>query len=82
MTIDELAERMERGFDTIGNKMDAVTQTVAKHGVSLTGHDREIREVKDYSRELDERVAKVERFMWLTLGAGAAAGVGISKLFM
>lgn len=86
MTLDDLSAKMDKRFDQLDDKLDMVNMTVAKHTVSISGHDREIKEIKDDSKSIKERfesrIGKIERWMWWTLGAGSAAGIGISKLFM
>ena len=41
MTLDDFAEKMDKRFDQVDDKLDMINMTVAKHTVSLTGHDRE-----------------------------------------
>lgn len=82
MTLDDFAEKMDKRFDQVDDKLDMINMTVAKHTVSLTGHDREIKELKDSDKEKDGRISKLEKWMWFNLGAGGAAGVGIAKMFM
>ena len=75
MTLDDFAEKMDKRFDQVDDKLDMINMTVAKHTVSLTGHDREIKELKDSDKEKDGRISKLEKWMWFNLGAGGAAGV-------
>lgn len=82
MTLDDFAEKMDKRFDQVDDKLDMINMTVAKHTVSLSGHDREIKEIKDDKKSQDNRIAKIERWMWMSLGAGGAAGIGVAKLFM
>ena len=82
MTLDDLSEKIDKRFDQVDDKLDMVNMTVAKHTVSLQGHDREIKEIKDDEKSHDARISKIERWMWFSLGAGGAAGAGIAKLFM
>jgi len=82
MTLDDFAEKMDKRFDQVDDKLDNINMMVAKHTVSLSGHDREIKELKDDCKAKDERINKLERWMWFSLGAGGAAGAGLAKLFM
>lgn len=86
MTIEELGEKIARRFDQSDDKLDNINLIVAKHTVSLRGHDRELCEVKknakDNKEKLEVRISKLERWMWFSLGAGGAAGAGLAKLFM
>jgi len=82
MTLDDLANKMDKGFEAIGGKLDMINMTVAKHTVSLNGHDREIKELKDEDKLQEQRIGKLERWMWFSLGAGGAAGAGLAKLFL
>lgn len=86
MTIDDLDAKICKRFDQLDDKLDNINLIVAKHTVSLQGHDRELGEVKknakDYRDKLDARILKLERWMWFSLGAGGAAGAGLAKLFM
>jgi hypothetical protein len=75
MTIDELANKMDSRFDNLDTKVDSMNTTVALHSQSIASNDVEHKDFKT-------RLGKVERWMWLTLGAGGAAGVGVAKLFM
>jgi len=75
MTIDDLDSKICGKLDAMNDKLDGISITVARHDENLSSNNRESREVK-------ERVAKLEKWMWWTLGAGSAAGIGISKLFM
>lgn len=86
MTIDDLDAKIGRRFDQLDDKLDNINLIVAKHTVSLQGHDRELVEVKNDAKQakekLENRISKLERWMWFSLGAGGAAGAGIAKLFM
>jgi len=82
MTLDDLANKMDEGFKVLGDKLEFVNLTIGKHTVSLSGHDREIREIKDNAKELEHRIARVEIYVWLSLGAGLASGVGIAKFLI
>lgn len=73
MTIDELAEKMDSRFDKLDGKVDSITTTVALHSQSIASNEAEHKDFKI-------RLAKVERWLWLTLGAGGAAGAGVAKL--
>lgn len=75
MTLEELANKIDQRFDNLDNKVDAINMTVALHGQSLTSNTEE-------HHEFDARLSKLEKWMWMTLGAGGAAGIGIAKLFM
>lgn len=86
MTIDDLDAKIGKRFDQLDDKLDNINLIVAKHTVSLQGHDRELGEVKTDAKQTKEkleiRIAKLERWMWFSLGAGGAAGAGLAKLFM
>ena len=75
MTLDDLAEKMDQRFDKLDCKVDNISTTVAVHGQAIANHDREAKEFRD-------RIAKLEKMVWASLGAGAAAGAGVAKLFM
>jgi hypothetical protein len=75
MTIDELADKMDSRFDKLDNKVDSMNTTVALHSQSIASNDLEHKDFKT-------RIGKIEKWMWLTLGAGGAAGAGVAKLFM
>lgn len=75
MTIEELANKIDLRFDNLDNKVDTINTTVALHGQSLSANNAE-------HREFEERLSKLEKWMWMSLGAGGAAGIGIAKLFM
>ena len=81
MTIDDLASKMDKRFDTLDGKFDQLSTTVAVHTNTLSTHDRENKTIKDALQRLVERVSKLEAWKWFTLGAGGAAGAGIAKLF-
>ena len=63
-------------------KLDDLSEKVVKHEVNIESVNRENRDIKSDQKRIDDRVSKIERWMWWTLGAGSAAGVGISKLFL
>ena len=85
MTIDELDTKICMRFDQLDDKLDNINLIVARHTVSLQGHDRELGEVKknakDDKEKLEMRISRLERWMWFSLGAGGAAGAGLAKLF-
>lgn len=95
MSIDDLADKMGKRFDQLDDKLDNLSLTVTKHTVTLTSHDKAIderkaeekrieaelkAEVKRVEDKHDSRLAKIERWMWATIGAGGAAGAGLAKL--
>ena len=86
MTIDDLDAKIGKRFDQLDDKLDNINLIVARHTVSLQGHDRELGEVKAEAKQtkdkLETRITKLERWMWFSLGAGGAAGAGIAKLCM
>ena len=86
MTIDDLDAKIVKRFDQLDDKLDNINLIVARHTVSLQGHDRELGEVKTEAKQtkekLETRITKLERWMWFSLGAGGAAGAGIAKLCM
>ena len=47
MTIDDLSEKIDKRFDQVDDKLDMVNMTVAKHTVSLQGHDRDVNAAKN-----------------------------------
>ena len=86
MSIDDLADKIGKRFDQLDDKLDNINLIVARHTVSLQGHDRELGEVKTEAKQtkdkLETRITKLERWMWFSLGAGGAAGAGIARLLM
>ena len=95
MSIDDLADKMGKRFDQLDDKLDNLSLTVTKHTVTLTSHDKAIAERKAEEKRIedelkaevkrvedkhDSRLAKIERWMWATIGAGGAAGAGLAKL--
>ena len=86
MTIDDLDAKIVKRFDQLDDKLDNINLIVARHTVSLQGHDRELGEVKIEAKQtkdkLETRIAKLERWMWFSLGAGGAAGAGLARLLM
>lgn len=86
MTIDDLDAKIVKRFDQLDDKLDNINLIVARHTVSLQGHDRELGEVKTEAKQtkdkLETRITKLERWMWFSLGAGGAAGAGLARLLM
>ena len=86
MTIDDLDAKIGKRFDQLADKLDNINLIVARHTVSLQGHDRELGEVKTEAKQtkdkLETRITKLERWMWFSLGAGGAAGAGLARLLM
>ena len=86
MTIDDLDAKIGKRFDQLDDKLDNINLIVARHTVSLQGHDRELGEVKTEAKQtkdkLETRITKLERWMWFSLGAGGAAGSGLARLLM
>ena len=75
MTIDELADKMDSRFDKLDGKVDTMNTTVALHSQSIASNEVEHKDFKT-------RLNKIEKWIWLTLGAGGAAGAGLTKLFV
>ena len=86
MTIDDLDAKIGKRFDQLDDKLDNINLIVARHTVSLQGHDRELGEVKTEAKQtkdkLEMRITRLERWMWFSLGAGGAAGAGLARLLM
>ena len=86
MTIDDHDAKIIKRFDQLDDKLDNINLIVARHTVSLQGHDRELGEVKTEAKQtkdkLETRITKLERWMWFSLGAGGAAGAGLARLLM
>lgn len=82
MSIDDLAEKMDKRFDTLDTKVDGISTVVAIHTTELAAHDKANLQNRDEHLRLDARLDKLEKWMWFTLGAGGAAGAGLAKLFM
>ena len=86
MTIDDLDAKIVKRFDQLDDKLDNINLIVARHTVSLQGHDRELGEVKTEAKQtkdkLETRITKLERWMWFSLGAGGAAGAGLARILM
>ena len=82
MTIEELHREISPVLKDMDRKLDDLSEKVVKHEVNIAAVNRENRDMKSDQKRIDDRVSKIERWMWWTLGAGSAAGVGISKLFL
>ena len=82
MTIEELHREISPVLKDMDRKLDDLSEKVVKHEVNIESVNRENRDMKSDQKRSDDRVSKIERWMWWTLGAGSAAGVGISKLFL
>ena len=82
MTIEELHREISPVLKDMDRKLDDLSEKVVKHDVNIESVNRENRDIKSDQKRIDDRVSKIERWMWWTLGAGSAAGVGISKLFL
>ena len=82
MTIEELHREISPVLMDMDRKLDDLSEKVVKHEVNIEAVNRENRDIKSDQKRIDDRVSKIERWMWWTLGAGSAAGVGISKLFL
>ena len=95
MTTDELWMKIDAKFTNLDDKLDKVATTVQLHEQTLMQiraeaeavekrHDKEIAAIKSDAREehdkMQNRITKLERWMWFSLGAGGAAGAGIVKL--
>lgn len=74
MTIDELADKMDSRFDKLDGKVDTMNTTLALHSQSIATNEAEHKDFKT-------RLTKIEKWIWLTLGAGGTAGAGLVKLF-
>ena len=82
MTIEELHREISPVLKDMDRKLDDLSEKVVKHEVNIEAVNRDNRDMKSDQKRIDDRVSKIERWMWWTLGAGSAAGVGISKLFL
>ena len=82
MTIEELHREISPVLKDMDRKLDDLSEKVVKHEVNIEAVNRENRDIKSDQKRIDDRVSKIEKWMWWTLGAGSAAGVGISKLFL
>lgn len=95
MTTEELWMKIDAKFTNLDDKLDKVATTVQLHEQTLMQiraeaeavekrHDKEIVAMKQDAKEehdkMQNRIAKLERWMWCSLGAGGAAGAGIAKL--
>jgi len=96
MTIEELWVKVEASMTNIDNKLDEVAVTVRLHEQTLAQYKAELSAVeKKYDKIVDNmddkaekehdkmknRIDKLEKFMWLTIGAGGLSGAVITKLF-
>lgn len=82
MTLEELADKMDTRFDKLDGKVDSINTTVAIHTNEIAAHDRENLVNHEEHKVMSARLDKVEKWIWFTLGSGAAAGAGITKLFL
>jgi len=86
MTTEELWMKIDTKMSIMDGKLDEVATTVRLHEQALANDKKSIEAVKQEAKEqygkLEARIAKLERWMWFTLGAGGAAGAGIAKLLM
>ena len=86
MTTEELWMKIDTKMSIMDGKLDEVATTVRLHEQALANDKKSIEtikaEVKAEFDKQDARISKLERWMWLSLGAGGAAGMGIAKLFM
>lgn len=82
MTIEELHREISPVLKDMDRKLDDLSEKVVKHEVNIEAVNRDNRDMKSDQKRIDDRVSKIEKWMWWTLGAGSAAGVGISKLFL
>lgn len=82
MTIEELHDEISPVLKDMDRKLDSLTAQVVKHDVNIETVNREAKEQKAESKRLDDRISKIEKFMWMMLGAGGASGIGIAKLFL
>ena len=82
MTIEELHREISPVLKDMDRKLDDLSEKVVKHEVNIEAVNRDNRDMKSDQKRIDDRVSKIEKWMWWTLGAGSAAGIGISKLFL
>ena len=82
MTIEELHREISPVLKDMDRKLDDLSEKVVKHDVNIEAVNRDNRDMKNDQKRIDDRVRKIEKWMWWTLGAVSAAGVGISKLFL
>ena len=82
MTIEELHREISPVLKDMDRKLDDLSEKVVKHDVNIEAVNRDNRDMKSDQKRIDDRVSKIEKWMWWTLGAGSAAGIGISKLFL
>lgn len=59
----------------LDGKIDALSTASTEQRVMLAHDDKRI-------NDHDGRLSKLERWMWLSLGAGGAAGAGLAKLVL
>lgn len=85
MTTDELWVKIDAKMSSLDAKLDDVATTVRLHEQALGNDRKEIATIKQETKasyeKMDGRVSKLEKWMWLSLGAGGAAGAGLAKLF-
>lgn len=82
MTIEELHREISPVLKDMDRKLDDLSEKVVKHEVTIEAAKAENLDMKNEHKRMDDRVSKIEKWMWWTLGAGSAAGIGISKLFL
>lgn len=82
MTIEELHREISPVLKDMDRKLDDLSEKVVKHEVNIEAAKAENLDMKNEHKRMDDRVSKIEKWMWWTLGAGSAAGIGISKLFL
>lgn len=82
MTIEELHREISPVLKDMDRKLDDLSEKVVKHEVTIEATKAENLDMKNEHKRMDDRVSKIEKWMWWTLGAGSAAGIGISKLFL
>lgn len=75
MTTEELYEKVDGKLSKIDQKLDKVSESVVRHDENIAACSRDTRDLKD-------RVSKLERWMWFSFGAGGATGAGLAKVFL
>lgn len=84
MTTDELWTKIDAKMSSMDAKLDEVATTVRLHEQALANDKKQIETVKEEASrqydKMDTRVGKLEKWMWISLGAGGAAGAGLAKL--